>query len=145
MTLQPWRKRSPCPAGFDIPDFLQPDTAATTIQCLRDETPWGFVFNRGPHPINVSREDWKAPSDEQRQEMTSYIYSNANGRFHISATATAFKKRPTAARSGRATTAIPFSNFLNGPAFLEFARSVTGFKSIRFVDAKATLYRPHIS
>jgi len=123
-----------------VPDFFDAPTAAHIHQSLAEETRWQLVLHDGgghrelPVPALSSlpeeeRRDWLARVHRAAERGFSYCYSTfrlfenyVNGRH-------------------RDAQLMRVLEFLNAPAFLDFARRMTGDARIQFADGQATLYR----
>jgi Rps23 Pro-64 3,4-dihydroxylase Tpa1-like proline 4-hydroxylase len=125
-----------------IPNLLRDEDAKRLHEAMLRRTPWEILFiYDGLRTLTMS--PWEALSHLQRQEMESRFAQGARtpGRFQ--------------ARFLRADLSIdgePFTGpdpdlkalvrFLNGEAFLSFARAVTGDSAIRLTDVHTSWYRP---
>ncbi|HEU0225188.1 MAG TPA: 2OG-Fe(II) oxygenase family protein [Steroidobacteraceae bacterium] len=123
-----------------VPDFFDAPTAALIHRSLAEETRWQLVLHDGgghrelPVPALSSlpeeeRRDWLARVHRAAERGFSYCYSTfrlfenyLNGR-HLD------------------SQLMRVLEFLNAPAFLGFARRLTGDARIGFADGQATMYR----
>ncbi|MBV9542192.1 MAG: 2OG-Fe(II) oxygenase [Alphaproteobacteria bacterium] len=124
-----------------IPGALSAASAARVHRCLTNETTYGLVFNGGDKVFDL-------PPDQVAKmtpaEMAGLVEAAGAG------ARTGFQYLYESRRLSEAGEAYPDGAhylaqvvaFLNGEAFLSFAREVTGEKRIAFADAQATKYGP---
>jgi Rps23 Pro-64 3,4-dihydroxylase Tpa1-like proline 4-hydroxylase len=123
-----------------VPDFFDARTAARIHHSLAEETRWQLVLHdaRGHRELPVpalsslpeaERRDWLVRVHRTAERGFSYCYSTfrlfenyVNGRY-------------------RDAYLMRVLEFLNAPAFLDFARRLTGDARIEFADGQATMYR----
>jgi hypothetical protein len=121
-----------------IPGVLAPDSAEAVAAVLEAETRWKTTVAAGGQylelPLNgrlaedPAKQSWL---DEARVDgaspVTQYMFDT---------------RRLTAERDGPGDAADAVLDFLNGPEFIGFARTVTGDERIDLADAQASRYRP---
>jgi Rps23 Pro-64 3,4-dihydroxylase Tpa1-like proline 4-hydroxylase len=122
-----------------IPGILPQEQAERIHRALSEFTDWNLVCNdRGRH-IDLAARQVELMSTEQRRQLTDAIHAQARHDFQYF-----YNNYPIfdAHREGRNIehTLHRFYEWLDGDAFLDFARTVTGFDDIAFVDAQATRY-----
>ena len=124
-----------------IPGVLATGSAERVARALQEWSAWNVVFSdRGRH-IDIDEARFRAmPADTARQ-LQAAIYAQAAGDFQYY-----YQNYPIydAHREGhnREHVLHAFYEWLDGDAFLHFARRVTGHGDIAFVDAQATRYGP---
>jgi Rps23 Pro-64 3,4-dihydroxylase Tpa1-like proline 4-hydroxylase len=124
-----------------IPNVLPEENARRIGRALSDFADWNLVFNdRGNH-IDLSSVQVHSMQAEAARRLQSAIYAQASGDFQY-----LYNNYPIfdSHKAGRNRSHVlhKFYEWLDGEAFLEFARSVTGFSDISFVDAQATRFSP---
>lgn len=124
---------------LQIPDIMTGAAAAETHRCLANDVPWNFACRLDGRDQLHSPEQLAAMSPAERMQMGQRILEQARAGF-----AFGFMSFPMVDnyRTGR----LP-DLFLNqvlealaSPAFIGFARAVTGDGTINKVDAQATRY-----
>lgn len=125
---------------LQIRDFLVPEHAERIHEILEKETPWGVAYNEGTRVVQLSAAQARALTPDQRQRISATINERARHGYQffyyffpmLEATLTAdYPDLPL----------FEVLRFLNGDELLEFVRRLTGFGTIRWADAHATLYR----
>lgn len=128
--------------GFvHIPDVLPRENAERVHNALMEKTPWNLVFaDRGRHIDLTGAQLGSMPADKVSQ-LQQAIYAQARQGFQY-----CYNNYPIydAHRTGadRGHLLHAFYEWMNGEEFLGFARAVTGFDDIGFIDAQATRYMP---
>lgn len=121
--------------------ILAADDAGRIYDSLANDTEWNFVCNdRGRH-IDLSDAELSAVPAGKRQQLLAAIHAQATTGFQY-----CYNNYPIfdAHRAGRNLQheLHRFYEWLNGEAFLEFVRGITGFPDISFADAQATCFKP---
>jgi Rps23 Pro-64 3,4-dihydroxylase Tpa1-like proline 4-hydroxylase len=125
---------------FQVRDFLVPEHAERIHEILEKETPWGVAYNEGTRVVQLSAAQARALTPEQRQQISATINERARHGYQFfyyffpmleAALAPDYPDVPL----------FDVLRFLNGDQFLSFVRRLTGFETIRWADAHATLYR----
>lgn len=124
-----------------VPGVLEPDGADRMLSALREWQTWNVVFNdRGKH-IDMSRVQFRSLPPDSIAQLRAAIYTQGARDFQYF-----YENYPIydAQRQGRNKGQVlhEFYEWLDTEPFLEFARAVTGFDDIDFVDAQATRYGP---
>lgn len=124
-----------------IPNVLPQENARRIGRALSDFTDWNLVFNdRGKH-VDLSSAQVHSMQPQAAQQLQSAIYAQASGDFQY-----LYNNYPIfdSHRAGRNRSHVlhRFYEWLDGEEFLDFARNVTGFGDISFVDAQATRFSP---
>lgn len=124
-----------------IPNVLPEEHARRIERAMSSFTDWNLVFNdRGKH-VDLSSVQVHSMQPQAAQRLQSAIYAQASGDFQY-----LYNNYPIfdAHRNGRNRDHVlhKFYQWLDGEEFLEFARDVTGFGDISFVDAQATRFSP---
>lgn len=124
-----------------VPRLLREEDARRLHDALAQRTPWELVIiHNGPRQMTLGQ--WDAIPAPQKAAMEASFAEGARvpGRFqarfltaHLSMDGEAF--------TGPVPELASLSRFLNGEAFLNFSRAITGDAAIRLVDAHASCYR----
>lgn len=119
-----------------------PDENAHRIRkALLESTPWNVVFNDRQKHVDLSDGTIRGMTAEQAVRLQDAIYGQARSGFQYF-----YNNYPVydAYKAGlnKGHVLHQFYEWMNGEEFLGFARNVTGFEDISFVDAQATRYRP---
>lgn len=128
--------------GFvHVPRVLPDENARRVHRSLLEATPWNLVFNDRDRHIDLEPAQVAAMSPDQARQLQQAIYAQARDGFQYCYDNYSIYDNWKAGRnSGHPLHA--FYEWINGEEFLDFARHVTGFADITFVDAQATRYRP---
>lgn len=124
-----------------IRDVLLDTDANRLYRALLAETPWNLVFtDRGKH-IDMPPEQLDVMDAKHVHALQKAIYAQAENSFQY-----CYNNYPIfdAVKDGlnEGHALHEFYAWLNASAFLDFAREVTGFDDISFLDAQATRYKP---
>jgi Rps23 Pro-64 3,4-dihydroxylase Tpa1-like proline 4-hydroxylase len=124
-----------------IPNVLPEENARRIRKALTGFTDWNLVFNdRGKH-IDLSSVQVHSMPPQAAQNLQSAVYAQASGDFQY-----LYHNYPIfdAHKMGRNRAHVlhKFYEWLDGEEFIAFARTVTGFSDISFVDAQATRFSP---
>lgn len=121
--------------------FFLPECAERIYKELSEDIRWELQLNDGEKAISRDGASFESLSEGDRRLVLDTVYANARVGFQY-----LFNNFPIAdlyeQNQQRSMYVMRVYEFLNSPAFLEFARAVTGVRSIAVVDAQATLYRP---
>lgn len=121
-----------------IPHFLAPEVARRLHRALAAETAWSISANEGDRNFTVPVSTFEQMAPDLRLGFDQRVHANAARGFQY-----LYKNYPIYDEhvAGRlAGYLAQFYAFLNSPAFLDFARAVTGRPGITRADAQATLY-----
>ncbi|NDK38914.1 2OG-Fe(II) oxygenase [Pseudoxanthomonas gei] len=139
LQLAPHRDRLLARGRVQIPGFLQEASAQRLRHCLQNEVRWETSL-RSDRPSPLGDADLVTLDEVQRRQLQQSMYRNARDEF-----AFVFDRyRMIDARRDGLDPGLVLHvvvDFLNSPAFLEFARELTGDKAIRMVSAIAARYR----
>jgi len=117
------------------------ETAESVYHSLTNEIQWQLQLNDGDKPISRDGASFEALSEADRARVMQAVYANAARGFQY-----IYNNFPISdlyeQGQQRSLYVMRLYEFLTSPEFLEFARAVTGVRSIAVVDAQATLYRP---
>ncbi len=119
-----------------IPAILTEGCARRLHHALANETPWRLIVNDGPETSefeSVSAEDYRA--------MAVAAWARARSKFQYFHNAYRLYEHGKIYPSSEHYLA-KFVALWTAPSFLSFVREVTGLKSLSWVSATATLYRP---
>ncbi len=122
-----------------IPGILPGEQAKRLHKAMQTFTDWNLVFSdRGQH-IDLSAAQVHSMAPQKRQQLQNAIYAQAQHDFQY-----CYNNYPIfdAHREGRNVDHVlhKFYEWLDSDDFLDFARKVTGYADIAFVDAQATRY-----
>jgi Rps23 Pro-64 3,4-dihydroxylase Tpa1-like proline 4-hydroxylase len=125
---------------LQIRDFLVPEHAERIHEILEKETPWGVAYNEGTRVVQLSAAQARALTPEQRQRISATINERARHGYQFFYYFFPMLEASLAADYPDVPL-FEVLRFLNADGFLSFVRRLTGFESIRWADAHATLYR----
>jgi len=124
-----------------IPNVLSPDDAKRIYGALLGDTPWNMVFtDRGKH-VDMLAAQLEVMDKTQVLQLQQAVYAQAQQDFqYCYNNYSIFDAYKAGINKGHVLHA--FYEWLNGEAFMGFARAATGFDDISFLDAQATRYKP---
>jgi SM-20-related protein len=124
-----------------IPGIFTGVCAARLYRCLAEETPWQLHVNDGQKHFDAADLQLQLIPSADRALLLDTVYRNATNRFQC-----IYNSFPVydAYHQGRQLDlyVMQVYRFLNSKPFLEFAREITGLRTIALADAQATLFRP---
>jgi Rps23 Pro-64 3,4-dihydroxylase Tpa1-like proline 4-hydroxylase len=123
-----------------VPGALAPDVATRLHRELVESTDWSISTNEGDRNFTVPVAAFGSMDPAARLGFERRVHANAARGFQY-----LYKNYPIHDEfvAGRLSGYLArFYAFLNSPAFLDFARAVTGRAGVTRVDAQATLYEP---
>ena len=128
--------------GFvSIPSVLPEENAKRVHKGLNEFTAWNLVFNDSGKHIDLSSGQVNSMQPQKAMELQNAIYAQASNEFQY-----LYYNYPIfdAHKDGLNQEHVlhRFYEWLDSDTFLDFARKVTGFDDISFVDAQATRFRP---
>lgn len=126
---------------LQIPGFLAEDAAALLHECLAREVPWSLAYNEGGVPRTLGAEALRALDPAARAALAQRIHAEAAGGYQFMYHSYMMVSAYLAGRDPQ----LPLHRvleFLNGEAFLGFARALTGVAELKRADAQATCYLP---
>lgn len=122
-----------------IAPILEHECALRAYRCLAQETPWQLHFNRGEQAYDAPLEQVRSLPPPELERLLDSMHRSAAAGFQY-----VFNNFPMsdayALGERRELYVMRVLEFLNSPAFLNFARAITGVSAIAVVDAQATLY-----
>lgn len=124
-----------------IADFLTTESADWLTQSLDRETPWGLSVwgdGRGEHLSPKAMAD--AGYEALGQKVQAALAAARDGFSFVYLAYSIIPAYLAGQDMGHATHAL--LEFMNSPAFIDFARAVSGEASLVKIDAQATWYRP---
>jgi Rps23 Pro-64 3,4-dihydroxylase Tpa1-like proline 4-hydroxylase len=125
---------------LQVRDFFTEDSADRILHHLATDTPWGVTFNQGDRVAQLSAEQAAALTAEQRERTGALINEGARAGYQFF-----YHYYPLLANYfDPAVPRLPLFDVyeaINSEPFLDFVRKLTGFRSIRWADAHATLFR----
>lgn len=124
-----------------IQDLLAPPAAEEILACLANEVRWGLAYHgpNGPQLVDRNRLDAMASSDSAA--LNAAIEAGARHGFQYRYRCYPMVEAYLQRRDPHLALHRLFE-FINAPAFLHFARQITGMTHIVRADAQATLYAP---
>lgn len=133
------RERYSADGFVHVPNVLTPGSADRICKCLMEETTWNMVFNDHDRHIDMPLDQVQALDGKQADRLQRAIFARARQGFQY-----CYHNYPIhdayVAGLDRGHLLHRFYEFLNGEAFLDLARAVTGLDDIAFADAQATRY-----
>ena len=139
LDINPHRARLLARGRVQVPGFLQEPSAQRLRHCLQKEVRWETSL-RSDRASPIGEADRSALDEAQHAQLLQGVYERARDEF-----AFVFDRyRMVDARRDGLDPGLVLHvvvDFLNSPAFLEFARELTGDKAIRMVSAIAARYR----
>jgi Rps23 Pro-64 3,4-dihydroxylase Tpa1-like proline 4-hydroxylase len=123
-----------------IPNLLRDGDARRLRQALLERLPWHLLVIHGEHR-QLPLAQWEAIPPEHRQKMEEQFAAGARMGFSA-------RYLTSHLSNDGESYALPdpelgaLVRFLNGDAFLSFARAVTGDAAITLTDVHASHYRP---
>jgi len=125
-----------------IAPILSQQCAECVYQCLTNGVPWRVNTNEGDRPVSLASEPFEQLAEAERIRFMQSVYARAAQSFqyfYYSFPTSDFYEDGTG--NFHSLYVMRIHEFLNSQTFLEFARAVTGARSISYVDSQATLYR----
>lgn len=124
-----------------IPGLLPGQTAADICQALIKDTPWKRSLFLGDRGVALDFDELAAMPDDMRARLDQEMAQRARDGFHYAFDSWSVSDEVEAGRRiGHPAEA--FYDFLNGPAFLQWVRAVTGDDRPRYCDAQCTRFNP---
>ena len=124
-----------------IPAVLPDDSASRLHKALVEETPWNLAFHDGEKHVDMTAEELGQLDREALNRLQQSIFSRARDAFQYSYHSyPIFDAVSAGINDGHLLHGL--YEWLNSDEFVGFARAVTGFDDITFVDAQATRYSP---
>lgn len=124
-----------------IESVLPGENAKRVLKCLSAQTPWNLVFNDDGKHVDLDGAQFKTMPREKSSRLQQAIFGQARTGFQY-----CYNNYPIfdayAAGLNKGHLLHQFYEWMNGDEFLDFARAITGFDDISFVDAQATRYLP---
>lgn len=127
---------------LQIAGFLSPDSAEWLATALETQTPWSFTYwgdDQQPHYVPLA--SIRAMSPQALQDLTTGLMDRSGQQYGFAY----LNYRMITAYVAGQDVGHPLhtlTEFLNSPAFLQFARTIVGDADVRKVDGQATLFRP---
>jgi SM-20-related protein len=125
---------------LQIRDFLVEAGAERIYSILESETPWSVAYNEGTRVVQLSPAQVRQLTPEQRQRISASINERARQGYQFFYYFFPMLEA-SLARDYPDMPLFDVLRFINGEEFLSFVRRLTGFDTIRWADAHATLYR----
>ncbi len=123
-----------------IPGIFADEVATRVHRAMTNETPWGRVVGGTARHYEFGPGGWDQVAADKRAELVRAVHEQGRSGF-----AYFYENFPLAdlheAGKHLDSYLMRIFEFLNSPAFLEFARIVVGAPGIAFADAQATCYR----
>lgn len=126
---------------FQVADFLDSADAHRLHEAIRAHRGWYLAYSEGGQAVECPEESVHQLTPQQRQRFFGAIHRQAADGFQY-----CFLQYYISEAVGREENpGHPLHaahDFVNGPPFLEFMRSVTGVQAIRSADVMASCYAP---
>ncbi len=124
-----------------IPEFLEAAGAEALHAEIAAQRQWNFVIFAHEKNMDLDAAGWDRLDAETKRKAIQIVHERANQEFAFMHYKLSLYDRY---HNGRQLTPglIEFFEFLNGEAFLGFARTVTGHADIAFADAQLTAFSP---
>lgn len=139
--LERWRDALRTHGRVQATDVLDPQSAERLHAHLRDEVPWTLAWRDAAESRILPHADYAALGEQGAADLVRRLQHEARGRYGFAYDS---YMMVDAYKEGRDPGLLLHTvlEFLNSPAFLAFARELTGFERIRRVNAQATRYLP---
>lgn len=124
-----------------IPAFLDHADAQALHAEIAAQRQWNFVIFAHDKNIDLDAEGWDKLDAETKRKTVQIVHERANQEFAFMHYKLSLYDRYHQGRQ-LSPGLIEFFEFLNGEAFLGFARDVTGHADIAFADAQLTAFNP---
>ena len=124
---------------LQVHDILVPEAASAIHACLASEVPWSFTYSLGGRSFLRSPEELAALSPQDSMALGQSILAQARSEFTFGFMTFPMVRHHREGRN-RAFLLDKVFETLSSEPVLEFARAVTGDRSIRGADAQATRY-----
>ena len=124
-----------------IPEILTPDSAKCILENLQNKVPWQAHFNDEEKTYDLHRDQIALLPDDKKTLIVEKLHQNAQSKFqyvflnYSISDAVEQKSNPDVELNS-------FLDFVNSDEMLNFVRTITQIKEIKFADCQATLYRP---
>ncbi len=124
-----------------VANFLEEADARALHAEIAAQREWNFVIFAHGKNIDLDAEGWAKLDAETKRKTELIVHERANQEFAFMHYKLSLYDRY---HQGRQLTPqlAEFFEFLNGEAFLGFARAVTGAADIAFADAQLTAFNP---
>lgn len=124
-----------------IPNLLEDAHARALHAEIAAQREWNFVIFAHEKNMDLDAAGWDRLDPETKRKTIQIVHERANQEFAFMHYKLSLYDRY---HNGRQLSPglIDFFEFLNGPAFLGFARTVTGHADIAFADAQLTAFSP---
>lgn len=124
-----------------LPGLFAPGTAETVARALEQDTPWIRSMNPGGRSMDLDIAQLERMPEAERRKLEELSWQGARSGFQYAFDSWRISDEVEAGRrTGSPLEAV--YDFLNGPEFLGFIRTMTGEASAAYCDAQATRYRP---
>lgn len=136
-----WRDALNARGRVQATDVLDPQSAERLHAHLRDEVPWTLAYREAGESRILAHAGYAALAAADRARLLERLQHEARGRYGFAYDS---YMMVDAFKEGRDPGLLlhVVLEFLNSPAFLAFARELTGIERIRRVNAQATRYLP---
>ena len=122
-----------------IPGLLDADSAEAVTTAMETFDDWRISVAAGGEMFELPLKDRKAAEPGKQSWIDDVRVDGANARMQYVFDTRRLTVEGLEGQPADAVSEVP--DFLNSPAFITFARSVTGDDRIDFADAQATRYR----
>ncbi len=124
-----------------VANFLEDGDARALHAEIASQRAWNFVIFAHEKNIDLDAQGWETLDAETKRKTIQIVHERANREFAFMHYKLSLYDRY---HNGRQLSPglIDFFEFLNGEAFLGFARALTGAHDIAFADAQLTAFNP---
>jgi Rps23 Pro-64 3,4-dihydroxylase Tpa1-like proline 4-hydroxylase len=124
-----------------VPHFLETADAEALHAEIAAQRQWNFVIFAHEKNMDLDAAGWDRLDAETKRKAIAIVHERANHEFAFMHYKLSLYDRYHQGRQ-LSPGLIDFFEFLNGEAFLGFARAVTGHADIAFADAQLTAFSP---
>lgn len=124
---------------LQVRDAFTEASAERMLDVLERETPWGLAFNDGAHVVQLEAGQLAQLTPQDRQRITLGVAEGARTGYQFIYAYYPILQAYFDPRSPRSPLFDLFE-WLNGDAFLNFMRTLTGLPEIVWADAQATRF-----
>lgn len=124
-----------------IPGFLRPSGADALLEALSGAEGWTVSTRGGASTIDIPVSAFEAADADARAALLASAHEEARTGFHYLFESLRISDLVDSGATVPPALATLYA-WLNGEAFLSFARALSGDPDLAYVDAQATRYRP---
>lgn len=124
-----------------IPAFLSAESALALHEAISTRTAWAETVVQDSGARDFSAEELALMPDEKREMLDRVVLNEAREKY-VGRYRTCRLSQDGESFVGGPEVLGDLTDFLNGPDFLDFIRTITGDEAIRLADAQATCFDP---